>query len=786
MSNSFKPRVPRKYVGGYRPRIDGLDKASGKVKFADDLTTKLSFPDMLYARVLKSPYPHARIKHMDTEAVEKLEGVRAILTYQDPEVKKLKVTNAGWTDGVDILSYERMMWYPMRDRRVIGDCARWVGDEVGLVVAADTEAIAEEALRLVKIEWEVLPFVLDPIEAMKEGAPSVHPELRETNVLPEDPVGGPDVFLQKGEVDKAFSEADVVVESKSVHHNPNQGSLDNWCCVIEWKEDMLTVWSNSYEAHQTRMHMSQMLDLPLSKVRVVCSYVGGQFGRNDTGEQPFFLYTALLAKKTGRPVKFRHNNRESFLNSRQPAIYTARAGAKKDGTITAMTFKSIGDAGAYADHTMFALKFGPAEIAEVTLAHIPNLKMEAYGVYTNKLPACMMRGVANSQFNLSFGQIVDILAEKLGMDPIDLAIKNFGHEEESLPNKSLVEVLHEGARRIGWENRHKPGAGPVYEHVRKRGLGFSFHPGWHAEWQEVRRGRIQVSFMLNPDGTVMLEAPTVETGSGSNTCNFLGCLEALSFLAVRPEDVHYSPVVDTERSLRDCVQTDSSVSYLQSEAMMVAAADLKKKICELAGPKMGVKPEELDIEEGNIFIKASPDKRMEVKTWLMEETDLAPIVATVNRVPLDLNTGIPFIATFAEVEVDTDTGEVEVLKLVVLHDCGTVMHASGAEAQQLGGQVMGLGEALYEEIIYDEKRGVPMNFNWIDYKIATMADFPPVDPVLMEIWRGGGEYGACGIGESTLTCTPRAVLNAIYNAINVRVDELPVKPEKILKALGKI
>jgi xanthine dehydrogenase molybdenum-binding subunit len=723
---------------------------------------------------------------MDITDVEKLEGVRAVLTYEDPEVKKLKVTNAGWTDGVDILSYDRMMWYPMRDRRVIGDYARWVGDEIGLVVAAESESIAEEALKLVKIEWEILPFVLDPVEAMKPEAPSVHPELRKTNVLPEDPVGGPDVFVEKGDVEKGFSEADVVVESTAVHHNPNQGSLDNWCCLMEWKGDTLTVWSNSYEAHQTRMHISQMLDLPLSKVRVICSFVGGQFGRNDTGEQPFFLYTALLAKRTGRPVKFRHNNRESFLNSRQPAIYTAKAGAKKDGAITAMTFKSIGDAGAYADHTMFALKFGPAEIAEVALAHVPNLKLEAYGVYTNKLPACMMRGVANSQFNLSFGQIVDVLAEKLDMDPIDLSIKNFGHEEEALPNKSLVEVLHEGARRIGWENRHKPGEGPVYEHVRKRGMGFSFHPGWHAEWQEVRRGRIQVSLMLNPDGTVMLEAPTVETGSGSNTCNLLGCLEALSFLAVRPEDVHYSPVVDTETSLRDCVQTDSSVSYLQSEAMMVAAADLKRKICELAAPKLGAKPEELDIEEGNIFVKASPDTHMEVKTWLMEETDLAPIVATVHRVPLDLNTGIPFIATFAEVEVDTDTGEVDVLKLVVLHDCGTVMHASGAEAQQLGGQVMGLGEALYEEIIYDEARGVPMNFNWIDYKIATMADFPEVEPVLMEVWKGGGEYGACGIGESTLTCTPRAVLNAIYNAINVRVDELPVKPEKILQALGKI
>jgi CO/xanthine dehydrogenase Mo-binding subunit len=533
------------------------------------------------------------------------------------------------------------------------------------------------------------------------------------------------------------------------------------------------------------MHMSQMLELPLSKVRVISSFVGGQFGRNDTGEQPFFLYTALLAKKTGRAVKFRQNNRESFLNSRQPAIYTARAGAKKDGTITSMAFKCIGNAGAYADQTMFALKFGPAEIAEVTLAHIPNVKMEAYGVYTNKLPACMMRGVGNSQFNLSFGQIVDVLAEKLDMDPIDLAIRNFGHEEEELPNKSLVEVLQEGARRIGWENRHKPGQGPVYQHVRKRGMGFSFHPGWHAEWQETRRGKIEVSFRLNPDGTVMLEAPTVETGSGSNTCNFLGCLEALSFLAIRPEDVHYSQVVDTETSLRDCVQTDSSVAYLQSEAMMVAAADLKRKICALAAPKLGVKPDELDIKEGDIFVTASPDKHMAVKA-LLWETDLGPIISTVSREPLDQMTGIPFIATFAEVEVDTDTGEVDVLKLVVLHDCGTVMHASGAEAQQLGGQVMGLGEALYEEIIYDEARGVPLNFNWIDYKIATMADFPPVEPALMEVWKGGGEYGACGIGESTLTCTPRAVLNAIYNAINVRVDELPVKPEKILKALGKI
>jgi CO/xanthine dehydrogenase Mo-binding subunit len=780
MKQGYKPRTDRKFIGGYRPRIDGLEKASGKVKFADDITLKSNYPDMLYAKVLRSPYAHARIKRMDISKAEKLPGVKAILTYKDPEVASLRATNAGWTDGVDTVSYDRMMWGHFRDRRVLGDHACWATDEVGAVVAAETEEIAEEALKLIVVDWEVLPFVLDPVKAMKPGAPIIHPEISHNNILPKETVGGEDVFVNRGDIDKSFAEADVIVEDTSIHHNATQASLDNWCCLVDWKNDKLTLRSNSYETDQSRMHISQMLDIPIHKVRVISSYVGGQFGRGDTGDQPFFLFTALLSKKTGRPVKFRHTRRESFHDSRQPAIYTGKIGAKKDGTITSMYFKSIGNAGAYADHTMFALKFAPTEITEVAFAHIPNIKMESYGVYTNKLPACMMRGVGNSQFNLIFGHIVDMLAEKLEMDPIDLAIKNFGHEWGSRPDKSLVAVLNEGASKIGWrEKRHKPG---VYKGARKRGVGFSFHPAWHAEWQEARRGEIQVGITLNTDCTVILEAPTVETGTGSNTCNVLGCAEALGFLGIKIDDIHWSHVVDTETSMKDCVQTDSAVSYLQSEVIAHAAKDLKNRLIEKAAVIMKQKAEDLDIADGRVFSKSSDS--MTVKE-LMNHGDLTPLVIRKSKAPNSEKTGVPYIATFSEVEVDTDTGKVDLVKIVVVNDCGTVMFASGAEAQQIGGQCIGVGEALTEEIIYDEETGTPLNFNWIDYKIPTMADMPDIDPVLLEVWKGAGEYGACGIGEGTVTCTPRAVLNAIYNAIGVRVNDIPVKPEKVLRALGK-
>jgi xanthine dehydrogenase molybdenum-binding subunit len=783
MSVPYQQRTKRKFIGGYQPRIDAVEKAIGKPLYADDMISERNYPGLLYARVLRCPYPRARILEMDISKAAALPGVKAIITYKDPEVRKMKPTNAGWTDAVDTVNYQSMMWRKFRDRSVLGDYGAWAGDEVGVAIAAESDLIAEQALKLVEVKWEALPFSLDPITAMKEGAPVTHPQVAEKNVLPADPVGGPDCFLIKGDVDKDFATADIVLEMDTEHHNPTQGSLDPWCCMAKWEGENLTVVSNSYATDQTRMHISQMLEIPLNTIRVVSQYVGGQFGRSDTGDQPFFLFTAMLAKKAGRPVKFKHTRRDSFHDTRQPALYHCKVAAKKDGTITSLYFKSIGDVGAHADHSIFALKFAPAEISEVALAHIPNLKMESTAVYTNHIPGCMMRGVGNSQFNFIFGRMIDGLAEELGMDPVELSIKNFGHEWGVVPDPSLKAVLTQGAERIGWkEKRHQPGAGELLDGVKRRGVGFSLHPAWHAEWQEVRRGQVQVRITLLPDGTVTLDAPTVETGTGSNTCNVLGCAEALNFLGIQQQQITWVSTIDTDNGMRDCVQTDSAVAFLQSEVLVDAARELKHKLIEMAAPMLDVQPDMLEIQGGVI---RGQGKSISVKEMLMSG-DLVPVSVMVSRKPNASRTGVPYIASFAEVEVDTSTGKTEVLKLVIINDCGTVMYASGAEAQQIGGQVMAVGEVLTEELIYDPVHGVPLNFNLIDYKMPTILDMPPVEPVLLEVWKGAGEYGACGIGEGTLTCTPRAVANAVYNAIGKRIDAMPITADKVLHALGKI
>ncbi|MBN1222573.1 MAG: molybdopterin-dependent oxidoreductase, partial [Candidatus Aminicenantes bacterium] len=518
---------------------------------------------------------------------------------------------------------------------------------------------------------------------------------------------------------------------------------------------------------------------------VINPYIGGSFGRGNMGEQGFFIFTALLAKRTGRPILYKHTRREDFHDTRTSVAYTCRMGAAQNGKISACHFKSVADSGAYVDHSMAAVDFVPKEFAEGTLAPIPNLRMETVGVYTNKIPGGCMRGIGNNQINLVFGIAVDELAEKLNMDPIDLAVMNFGNEWGNVPDKSLEAVLREGAGRINWKNRQKPGEVPTHDGAKKRGIGFSFHNSWHAAWQELPRGHIQVSVKINPDGTVILDAPTAETGPGSNSCSVFACAEALAFLGVGPDNIQWLSKTDTRRGLKDQVQTDSGVSYVHAEMMPRIAAGVKEKILALAAPQLKAEPEELDVDKGKIFIKKSPEKCLAVKD-LFWQGDLVLILVTVSETLPDKVTGTPFCATFVEIEVDTETGQVEVLKSVVIHDPGTVMYASGAEGQQVGGQAMAVGESLTEEIVYDKATGIPLNFNWIDYKIPTVMEFPDVEPVLLEVWKGAGEYGACGIGESVTTCAPAAIANAIYNAIGVRVGEIPFKPEKILDALDRV
>ncbi len=739
---------------------------------------------MLHAKVLRSPYPHARILSMDTTEAEALPGVHCVLTYADPEVAALKPTTNAWT-SMNTAGYRQMYWPSLRDRRVLSDHVTWAGDEAGAVVAAETEAIADEALRLIEVEWEELPFALRPQDALAEDAPLIHPEINSaSNLFPVAEDTQEDVFYERGDVAAGFAAADVVVEVTARHHRADHGCLDTRGCLVRWQGGKLTCWTNLYQADQTRMHIAEMLDLPLNKVRVICPYVGGSFGRGNVGDQIFFIFTAILARRTGRPVRFKHTRREDFHDTRNAIDYAMRVGATSDGRMTALATHAIGDAGAYAEHTHAAVKMVlELDALEVLLPRIPAVELKGHSVYTNTIPGGCMRGIGNIQFNLAMGLAVDELAERLGLDPIDVAVSNFSHEWEAPPNKSLQAVLAAGAERIGWERRGEPGAAQPGPDGKCRGIGFSFHHAWHAAWQEEPRGRVQVGVKLNPDGTVILQASQVETGVGSNTCAVLACAEALDFLGVTADDVEWISPTDTETGLKDMVQTDSAVSYLHAEVMAQAARELKVQVCAAAAAELGVAAGDVDVRGGVIFVGGADSGK--AVTDILQAGDMLPLHVTVtDHLPLE-KTGAPYLASFAEVEVDTGTGKVDVLRLVVVHDAGTVMFPPGAEAQQIGAQVQAIGEALYEEVVYDEASGQPLSFDWVGYTMPTMLDMPTVEPVLLEVWKGAGEYGACGIGESAITCTPRAILNAVYNATGVRINEIPAKPEKVLEALGR-
>lgn len=783
MRPGFSPRKPRKYVGTYRPKIEAYAKARGKAEFFEDISTQLTVPGMLHAKVLRSPYAHCRIKSVDVSKAEALPGVHAVITFEDPEAAAFKPTNCAWT-GVDTVPYDRMYWKTFRDKHVFGPYCTWAGDEAGVVVAAETERLAEKAIKLLDVEWEILDHVLDPRESLNPDAPLIHPDLNHgSNSLPPEPLCGADTWFDKGDVDQALAESEVVVEVDSKYHNADHGCLDSMGCLIQWTDDKLTCWTNSYQGDQLRAHLSTMLELPMHRVRVIIPFLGASMGRWNVGDQLFFLFTALLSKRTGRPVRFKHTRREDFHDTRNAIEWHCRMGGNSDGTITAAHFTGLADAGGYVEHTIAALKFMTGfEVPECFVSPVPNLRFDGHSVYTNKIPGGCMRGIGNNQFNLCLMLAVDELAEKLDMDPIDIALRNFGHEWGQKPDISIKALLTEGAERIGWQNRHAPDQGPVYNGTRKRGMGFSVHMSWHTAWQEQPRGRVQLRIRLNPDCTVIMDAPMAETGGGSNSCAVFACADALSFLNTVPEDITWVEKVDTETGFKDMVQTDSAVSYLHAELMGDAAAQIREQILERSEPVFEKPAAELDVDDGYVFEKANQANRMSVHDVLFEG-DMTPLIGSVNRVPPEEVTGVPFAATFVEVEVDEATGAVEVFKIVQLNDCGTVMFATGVEAQQTGGQCIGMGEALYEEIIYDKRLGVPLNFNWVDYKIPTMADYPDIEPVPMEVWLGAGEFGPCGIGEVVTTNTPRAIANAVYNACGVRVDDIPITPQKVLRAL---
>lgn len=788
---TFIQRERKNYLGTYRPKIDAKDKALGKVQYLDDITLKGKLPGMLYCKILNSPYAHAKIVKMDTSKAEALPGVHAVIRCDDPELRALGRTTHAWTD-IAITPKESDTIDRFWDRVFLPSRALWAGDQMGVAVAAETPEIAEEAIKLVDIKWEMLPPVYEMDDAKKPDAPIVHTEMNpNSNQLKHgDDSVVDDLVFERGDIDKAMEDADFIIEvEKTFGGTSTHGTLEYRGCVIQWGEDKIDVWTNHYMADQTRMFIHDYTGVPLNRVRVRNGNSGAHMGKWNTGEDTFYIITAYLSKRSGRPVKYMMNNHEEFHETRSENRYKIKAACTKDGRVLGFDAIAEGNTGAYVGGCDHNVEFIVQETFDRIYYPIKNVRLHAYTWFTNKIPGGVVRGIGNVQLSWAFNPIFQRLSDLTGIDLLEIIRINCGNNFNQIGglNSSLDRVLTEGAKLIDWDKKRNktPGGGELIDGYKKRGVGVGVWNQWHAELNELTRGFYEVSIRLNPDMSIIIQAPTSETGAGGNSAAVFACAENLAFLNTKPEDILWTPLCDTELTLRDNAPTDSVISFLYAEAMAEAAVKLKAEILRRVAEYMEKEPEELDIENAYVFEKADPENRIEVG-WFMLHTDCVPIHIHHARHNVNENAGLPYGAWFVEVEVDTEIGTVEVLDMAVVNDVGCVMHASGAESQQLGGQALGIGEILTEEMQYDWETGTPLNNNYIDYKMLTMADFPSVTPLLIEEWQGLGRYGAAGIAEGSFCGTGAAIANAVYNAVGVEIDKQPITPKKILDGLAKI
>jgi len=772
-------------------RLDGHEKASGNAIYTRDI----QLPGMLYARVLMSPHPHARIRRMDTSKAKALPGVRALIRYDDLEVKDRMLNGSyfcpEWVDP------ELANWAVKPIHPVLGDQAWYEGQPVGVVVAADSQDIANEALRLIGVEWNVLPFVLDQEEALKSDAPILRPEA-DTNLI-DDPRDTRKV-IEKGDVDRGFREAGKIIEFRAKRNAHLWAGAELPSVVARWRGDNLQLWLHQQQPYHGKMLISEWLNVPMSKITVYSPYQGCSFGGRgnpaNNSENGMNILAALLARRAGRPVKLLYDRREYFFGeSGDMMVGSFKVGAKNDGTITAVQIRNV--------FAVYMCSNGIDHFIENT--KIPNLSSEGLTVDVSKGPAwwCRCEQLPNT---FCFTLIFDHVATELGLDPTEVALKNDGCDgrdmgylsefkrERGFPDRdSLRECIEAGKKAIGWDEKWHPPATKRLPNERMHGMAFT----WDHEWDDVR-GTGSAAVMIENDGTVSILGQHVDVGVNPWTAY---CQIVADELGVRYEDVNIKPL-DLDHGFA-LMSPDGSCN-LCSNANIVrkAAKKTRKMLLELAAQKFeGVKAEALDIKDGVIYVKEAPEKGKTIKEVVAKAMPTfdsclfwtePPVIAwtwhTQGLWGEALETGRPRLcrqAHFIEVEVDTETGEVEVTKVVNVNDVGKAISLETVKGQMYGGTYMGVGRALTEEIVWDPVTGVMLNGNLLDYKIATMLDCGPIETIPVETGLGYGPYGACGVGEDIATVVPALLGPAVYNAIGIWIDDYPITPDRVLKALGK-
>ncbi len=750
------------YIGKSTPRIDSLPKALGAARFVDDL----SLPFMLYGKILRSPYAHARIVSIDTSQAKKLPGVRAVVTSEDTLKRKFGLLPK------------------LRDQPMLAiDKVRYAGEEVA-AIAATTEDIAEEALGLIKVEYDELPPVFDAVEAYKEGAPQVHNHVKRNLSF--------SASVQRGDVEEGLRNSALVRHNTIRTVQTAHCQIEPYGAVANWEEGKLDVWSPNQSPFTRRRALSNLLGLPLDKIRVHRVYIGGAFGgRSDTFPAEFIA--GLLSMKTGKPVKVIYSRRESLVATRtnHAAVYDIKMGVNRDGTIQALEIKGMLEGGAYLSSGTNAT--GAPGSAVEALYHAENFKYDGIRLYTNKTPSSMYH-IQTTPLVMTVELMLDMFAEELGMDPVEMRLKNIMGPNSTTAGGSVIsscklkECIEKAVELSGWKDkkgRLPPG----------KGIGVGCGQSASGFPLGIRFGS-SAFVKFNEDATATVISGIVDNGQGNEN---LMVQIAADELGLSLDEVALVNA-DTELCPQDPGSYSMTAAFVSGNAVRLAAQDARQQILKVASSMMETEPNSLELKDHRIFLKDDPQKAIPLE-------DAIRLAFLKGNPPLGRGTYIPkpisprgwadpqagkfygqygptytFGCAVAEVDVDMETGKVTINRLILVNDVGFAINPMVVEGQMESYSGLVLGHLMLEKHEWDEK-GRLLTDSLQSFHLPTSLDIPPISSNLMDGFDQAGPYGAKDTGPTG--GVSGAIINAIYDATGVVVTELPISAETILKAISE-
>ena len=745
-------------VGQSVTRRDLPEKLTGQARYSADL----KLPGMLYGHVLRSPHPHANIISIDTTAAAQVPGVLAIITPFDVPNRAVAPT--------------------AQDTNILDTRVRFVGDEVAAVAAVDDDA-ARQALALIRVEYETLPFYTDPDSALHPDAFPIHP-------------GGnlainPPLSIGRGNVEQGFAEADLVLEESYNIACHSATPMEPRAAMASWDGDSLTVWKSTRGVHLDQVALARALDIPADKVQLIGPFLGGGFGNKD--ESRLAAIAALLSQRAGQPVRIEFSREDEFIagRTRHAGRIELKVGVKRDGTITAIQGTSTLNTGAYAASGPGVARRAGQGI--IYLYHCPNVRYESYLAYTNCPSAGSYRALGAPQGHFALETLMERIAEELGMDSLEFRLKNRVPPEgqpgprtsppdqvvDSQPieggipfsSYGLEECLTRGAAAFGWDTPLEQPADPS----RKRGKGMSMM---------IYRGgpgsTSAATVSVAKSGEISLLSGLMDVGEGATT---VLPQMAAEILGVNDTDI-VTVFGDSATTPEAPITAGSTATFSTGSALVRAAAEVRRQLLDLASDGLEAPVMELDILDGQVFVKSDPSRSMAL-------TDVAARMdgdAITEEVTIQVPGSADYIvnsfgAHFAEVEVDTDTGRVRVVRYVAAQDSGRIMNPRMALNQVEGAVSQMLGFALSEELVTDGPTGVTLNASYLEHKSPTIMDYPDIQVIFADTVDPVGPMGAKGLGEVPCPGVAPAIANAVYDAVGLRLTELPITPDRVIRAM---